>query len=226
LSKEAHLIGITPILNPRYLFDEVDDTLHAHADLFDKGTMLLMPSVKANRDAVELASDFSVLLGATPHFADAVEHDSLAAMTEGLPGLLAVASFYMLSRSRGWNDAQRLTNPSFGRLTHQLFDTHPDDLRDLWLNNRDNLLRQVDDLLTTLQTFRGLLAKADRDALEAALIQSSDAYSAWINRRHSAKWEDDSGQSKAPSFASTMMSGLMGGLLSKRLQGRKNGEDE
>lgn len=225
LPKEAHLVGITPIVNPQYLFGEPDTTLHAHADFFDKGSMLLMPSATCIREAVELATDFSALLGATVHFMDPAEHDGLVAATEGLPALLGVAAFTMLARNPGWGDIQRLTNPDFGRLTHHLFDTHPDDLRDLWLNNRDSLVHYLDTMLETLQAFRHALAAGDRDALEAGLGEAADSYSAWINRRHNNKWDDSAGQSKGPSAGEMIMSGLMGGYLSKRLRGQKDDQE-
>lgn len=224
LRPETHLVGITPILNPKYLFDGLDDTLHAQADLFDNGNMLLMPSVTCIKEAVELASDFSTLLGAKPHFVDSVEHDSLVAVTEGLPSLVGLAVFYMMMKSGGWNDTQRLTNPTFGRLTHQLYDTHPDDLRDSWLLNRDNLVRQIDDLMGTLQTFRNLLAQNDKVALESALIEASDIYSAWINRRFNAKWDEKETAASSQSIGNMLMTGFMGSFLSRRITGDKNGD--
>lgn len=227
LPKEVHMVGITPILNPAYLFDGLDDTLHAKADLFDNGNMLLMPTASSIKDAVELAADFSTLLGSTPHFFDPGEHDSLMALTEGLPALLGFVSFYMMSNRHGWNDAQRLTNPGFGRFTRPLYDTHPDDLRDVWLNNRENMVRGLDETLLALKSFRDVLATSDQAALEAALVEASDSYSGWINRRHNAKWEDGGkDETKGMSLGNMVMSGLMGGFLSRRFQGGKNGNDE
>jgi prephenate dehydrogenase len=225
LSGETHMVGLTPILNPKYLFDGVDDTQYAREDLFDKGTMLLMPGVTANKDAVELASDFSTLLGATPHFLDPAEHDGLIALTEGMPALLGVTAFYMMQHNRGWNDIQRLTNPSFGLLTHHLFDTHPDDLRDSWLNNRDNLLRSLNELLERLGTFRDLLVRNDQPAIESALVSVSEEYSHWINRRHNARW-DETSSTQAPSMGQFMLGNMMGGMLGKRFSRDKNGDKD
>lgn len=223
LNPDVHMVGVAPILNPKYLFDGLDDTLHAQADLFDKGNMLLMPGPSCVKEAVELAADFSTIIGSTPHFFDPAEHDSLVAMTDGLPALLGLVSFYSMSKTAGWGDAQRLTNPSFGRLTRHLYDTHPDDLRDNWLHNRDNMLRQLDSLIGSLQDFRSILAQNDRDALEAALSEAGETYSAWINRRSSGKWDEDQGTEPTTSIGSSMMTGLFGGYLTKRLQGGKNG---
>jgi prephenate dehydrogenase len=225
LRPESHMIGITPILNPYYLFEGLDDTQYAREDLFDKGTMLLMPGVSADKDAVELASDFSTLLGSTPHFLDPAEHDGLIAMTEGLPALLGIAAFYLLQHNRGWGDIQRLTNPAFGLLTHHLYDTHPDDLRDTWLNNRDNLLRVLDELTGVLRSFREILAEGNQAALESALVSTSEEYSQWINRRHNARWDEGAG-SQTPSVGQFMLGSMMGSLLGKRLSRDKNGDKD
>jgi len=225
LPAEAHLVHMTPVVNARYLFEGLDDGAHAAEDLFDGSSMMLMPAPDCSRAAVELASDFSTLLGATVHFMDPAEHDSLVAATVDLPALLGVAGFHSLSHSAGWNDLQRLTNPPFGRLTQPLFDVHPDDLRDQWLHNREALLRRLDALLDTLQQTRAALAETDRDALEAMLTGASDEYSAWINRRNRNQWDADEREARGPSPSSMLVSGLMGDFLSRRLRGDNHNKD-
>lgn len=219
LHPDAHLVGVTPIFNPAYLFEGLDDPAHAREDLFDKGYMLVMPSATCIREAVELATDFSALLGADVHFLDPVEHDALMAATDALPALLGVALFWSLARSPGWDDLRRLTNPRFGRMTHMLFDTHPDDLRDTWLNNRDDLLRYTDQLIEGLEAMRDVIRSGDRSAVEAALVEAADDYSLWINRRFTGKWQDDDRRGAMPSPTESIMTGLLGGQLAKRLRG-------
>lgn len=226
LSKEVYMVGMTPIVNPKYLHDGLDDTLHAAGDLFDKGSMLVMPSPKSAKEAVELAIDFAGILGAAPHFYDPAEHDGIVALTEGIPALLGLASFYMASHSQGWTDAQRVTNPSFGRLTHHLFDTHPDDLRDLLIQDSESIVRQADDLINTLKGLRDILARKDQNAVEAALDEASEAYNRWINKRTNGKWDDTKDEVSGSSFAGNLMTGLMGGYFAKRLQGGKNGDEK
>ncbi|MBA3873472.1 MAG: prephenate dehydrogenase/arogenate dehydrogenase family protein [Chloroflexota bacterium] len=226
LSKEVYMVGMTPVINPKYLHDGLDDTLHAAADLFDKGSMLVMPGPGCAKEAVELAIDFASLLGASPHFYDPVEHDGIIGLTEGIPALLGLASFYTATHSSGWVDAQRVTNPAFGRLTHHLYDTHPDDLRDLLLQNSENIVRKTDELMSTLQSLRDILARKDQDALEAALENAADAYNVWINRRSNGKWDDSKDEVNGASFAGNMMTGLMGGFLANRFKGGKNGDEK
>jgi prephenate dehydrogenase len=216
----VHMIGVMPIVNPKYLYTGLDESDDAAEDLFDQGALLLMPDVRANSDALQLASDFALVLGATPHFVDPVEYDGLAAATEGLPALLGVAMFRMLARSQGWNDAQRAGNPALGQLTHHLRDTHPDDLRDLLLFNRENTARYLSDLIDVLDGMRDTLLRNDRDALEATLIEAADTYQAWLRKRSSGRWEDK-GEGSGTSAGESLMSGLLGGYLARRLRGDK-----
>lgn len=214
-NEETHLVGVTAIVNPKYLFDGADDALHAQADLFDKGRLLLMPSPGCVKEAVELASDFAGIIGAEPQFYDPAEHDSLTAGTELLPALLGVAAFHSLYKGHGWTDKQKLTNPAFGRLTHRLFDTHPDDLRDAFLHNRADLVRQLDGLMSTLGEFRTALNSGDSYALEAALVDAANEYDGWINRRFSGKWEEDT-LPKAEPVSNMLLGNFLGGFFNKK----------
>jgi prephenate dehydrogenase len=224
LSKEHYLVGMTPVINPAYFFDASDETEKASVDYFDQGTMLLMPSANCAREAVELAADFSKVLGALPHFLDPAEHDGLVAGTEAIPALLGVAAFYMMSKSRGWEDMQRATNPNFAWLTHHLRDQHPDDLRDLLLNNRQNITRYVDEMIEALQGVRSVLQDNDRAALETLLINSAETYQAWLNRRYSGRWEGSETRTSRPPTSELFLSGMMGGFLARKLTGKRGSD--
>jgi prephenate dehydrogenase len=224
LPSEVYMVGVTLVCNPQHLLNSVDDTSNAKEDMFDKGMAMLMPGISCAKEAVELASDFAELLGAKTHFMDPAEHDGLVAAMEGIPAVLGVMFYHMISQSAGWGDGQRLTNPSFGYLTHHLFDTHPDDLRDLVLNNRENTLRYLDEMMNTLRTFRQVLAQNDRNAVEAALVDTALDYEKWTNRRHKNEWDEKDAVSKATSTAGDIMSNLFGTVLAKRIRGGKDDE--
>lgn len=226
LKADAYAVDVSPIINPKYLFDGTDDIEHAASDFFDNGHMLLMPHLQVPKEAIELASDFAELLGAVPHFADPAEFDVWAAATEGLPAALGIAAFYALQKRGDWGDARRAGNPSFGRLTHHLFDAHPDDVRDLLLNNRDNVVRQLDSALETLHTLRDILAQNDQKALEGLLIDSAQTYQEWIARRQKGEWDDKDKSGKRESSGEIFMSGLFGSAVTKRLRGDKKSEDD
>lgn len=222
LTEEHHLIGFTPIVNSEYMFEHNHSTEKASDDYFHNSTIYLTPSVSSIKEAVDLAVNFSIILGGKPHFLDPAEHDSLSTLTEELPQLLSVATYYTLMQHNAWGDAQRLTNPAFNVLTRYLFTHHPDALRDEWMENSDNLTRAIDDLILTLQDIRGRIAEKDQDGIEAFLIQASDEYQGWINKRHSGDWDDTLRPNV--NVQSTIASNLFGGSLSKRLFG--SGDDD
>jgi prephenate dehydrogenase len=220
LPEHAHAVGVMPILNAKYLFDGRDAADFAAADLFDKGAWLVAPGANSASDAVELASDFGLLLGAVPLFVDPVELDSWSVAVELMPALIGFGAFYTLLRSDHWQDAQRAGNPAFGRLTHHLYDLHPDDLRDLLLTpgQRLSLVQHMDRLIDTLTQLRGAVAKGDKAALEAALVESSEQYNVWVNRRVKGDWDEGKGRVDQPSRSDMLMSGLFGTALAKRFK--------
>lgn len=210
LSGDAHIVCAAPIVNPEYLFDGTDETARATEDYFDKGLMLVMPSAGCIKDAVNLASDFARILGAMPNFYDPAEYDALTAGTETLPSLLGMVMFHTLSQNQGWGDFQRLTNPAFGALTRTLFDTHSSDLRDLWLDSDESLIRHIDTLIETLRAFRVLIATRDVPALENALETASARYETWVNRRMTNNWQDAPVDPQLPTMGS-----IMGGMFGR-----------
>lgn len=220
LNKDAHMLGLTPIVNVAYLFDNVDETERATADLFDKGVMLVIPSVNCIPEAIDLGSDLAQILGANAQFFDVEENDSLIAATDHLPALLGLAYYHTLQQSQGWGDMQRLTNPAFGALTHTLFDTHPDDLRDEWRQSRAVLVQQLDGLMRTLKSLRQALAEDDRDTLEAVTGAASSSYEEWYNRRRKNQWEREMAK---PSDRPDLMSSLFGSFIGGRL---RRGQDK
>lgn len=222
LPEDVYMVGGTAILNPAYLFDGVDDTEHASADLLDKGGLLIMPTVDTVPEAVELISDLGSLIGTTIRYADPIEHDGWAAATEGLPAAVGLAAFYMLTKTGAWKDAQQQGNPNFARLMHGLYDQHPDDLRDLLINNRENIVRQMDGLIEALKAVRETLAQNDRDALEATIGETTDAAHLWVVHRRDNKWDGGANSIPKPDMSSITTNLLFGSAIAKRFRGDKD----
>ncbi len=222
---ESHQVGVTAVLNAAYLFDGRDDPRHAAAELFEGGNMLLSPSASAHPDAVELATDFAAVLGAPPRFVDPYEHDGWMGVVELLPVMLGVTGFMAARSTVGWDDAQRTGNPNFGKLTHILADAHPDDIRELLLNDRDAALRVIDAELAVLEEFRQVIAANDAHALAEALDGAFDAYNDWLARRTINSWGDNDEKKQRTSPVDAVMGGFLGGYLARRLRGGKDDED-
>jgi prephenate dehydrogenase len=223
---EAHLVSVTAVLNAAYLFDGRDDPRHAAADLFDKGSLMLSPSATAHPDAVELASDFAVVLGSAPRFVDPYEHDGWMGAVELLPALLGITGFLAARATLGWDDAQRAGNPNFGRLTHALADAHPDDMRELLLQDRDAALRVIDAEMAVLAEFRQALAARDTHGLAEAIEGAFAAYDEWLGRRMLNEWGDRDNNDKARlSPTDAVLSSFLGGYLARKLRGGRQDDE-
>ncbi|MCA9883014.1 MAG: prephenate dehydrogenase [Anaerolineae bacterium] len=221
LSEEQHLVGITPILNPKHLFDNDNSLQNATEDLFDNSAILLSPAANCIKAAVDLAFNFASIVGSKPRFLDPLEHDAVLGMTESLPRLVGVVLFQTLMEHPNWQDMGWFTNPGFAALTRPLFDIHPDALRDELLNNSEAMTRGLDQLIQALQAYRSLLGEQDRDSIEAALIAASDHYEKWVNARHKANWDENA---KMPEVdrSQSILNTLFGSMIGNRLGSKKD----
>lgn len=224
LGSDHHWIGFTPVINAAYMLEHQLGAEYASDDYFHESSIFLTPSVSSIKEAIDLAVNFSAILGGKPHFLDPTEHDSLTTLTEEIPQLLSVAAYATAMQHNAWQDARRLTNPPFNILTRYLLTHHPDALRDEWLENSEALVRAIDELMLTLKEVREHIAAQDAAAIEAFLIAASDDYQEWINRRHKGDWEERS--SSKVQFENTIAGSLLGGALSKRLFGSRNDQDK
>ena len=217
LSDEHHVIGLTPVINAEYMLEHQLSPEFACDDYFYESVIYLTPSVTSMKEAIDLAANFSAILGGKPHFLDPVEHDSLTTITEEIPQVLSLAAYTTAMQHSAWSDVQRLTNPSFNILTRYLLTHHPDALRDEWLENSESLTRAIDELVSTLIEVRERIAAKDQSALEAFLIAASDDYQEWINRRHKGNWDEV--PDNRVQYGNTISGTLLGGSLTKRLFG-------
>lgn len=221
LTSGLHMIGMTPILNPNYLFDTKETVEDAEEDLFDDSAILLTPSASAVKEAVDLAFNFATILGSKPRFLDPFEHDTLLAQTVQLPRVLGTMLFYNLAQQSSWDDTKWLTNPDFGALTRPLYDIHPDALRDEFFQNREVLGRMLDGYIATLSQFREALRDDKPDTVEAVLVDAAKIYEDWINSRHRADW-DAASRGAEPKVGNTLLQGMLGGAIADRIMGNKD----
>ncbi len=221
---EHHMIGFTAVTSSEYMLEHQLGPEFASDDYFHESTIYLTPSVSCDREAVELAVNFSAILGGKPHFLDPAEHDSLTTITEEMPQVLSVVAYSAAMNHNAWQDAQKLTNPPFNVLTRYLLTHHPDALRDEWLANAENLTRAIDDTIVTLQALRASIAEGDEAAVESFLIAASDEYQQWINRRHKGEWDDKA--SSRVDFDTSVAGTLFGGSIARRFFGGSKDNDK
>ncbi len=210
--KRGHYVGVVPVLSAAFLNDGRDEPETATPDLFRNSIFCLMPSVKADPQAVETAVNFGRLLGASPYFVDPMEYDALAQGVETLPGLAAAALFGALQKSAGWRDMLRFANSTFALTTQPL--QYGTDITTLALNDKAATLRWLDAYLQELTDIRRLVAMGDREMLDLALGNLLVQREKWLREREENAW---GGGDDTPADSPTMGDQLLGGWLSGKL---------
>jgi prephenate dehydrogenase len=212
--KRGHYVGVVPVLSATYLNDGRTDVEAATADLFRESVFCLMPSPRADPQAVETAVNFGRLLGATPYFVDPMEYDSLAQGIETLPGLMAAALFGALQKSTGWRDMLRFANSSFALSTQPL--QQGTDITSLALNDKAAALRWLDAVLQELTAIRRMIYDGDREMIDLSLGNLLIQREKWLKERGENNWVEVVGTPiDRPSVGEQFLGGWLGGKLKK-----------
>lgn len=209
--QRGHYVGAVPVLASAWLADGRADIETARADLFKNSIFCLMPSARADPQAVETAVNFGRLLGAVPYFLDPSEYDSLIQGVETVPGLMAAAMFNAIHKASGWRDMLRFAGLPFALTTLPL--RASDDIAFQALNNRTATLRWLDALIKELTEVRRWVYEGESELLAAMLDELNAQRQRWLRERAENDWaEIKSPEIERPSFSEQML----GGLISRR----------
>ncbi len=212
-------IGLTPAINPDYLHGTEVGVRAAHADLFERGLMVVDAPLGTPEDVFNLAMNFVTFLGAVPLLMDTAEADGIFASMHFLPQLTAAALLDTTVDKPGWHEARKLGGQAYASVTAGLA-YHEDvaSLRDAVLEDHDNVVRLLNSLITSLIHLRDEIEDQDRDALASRLENALNGRNRWLNERFAADWSKrDSQPMDVPSFSNR----LFGDLLRDRSKPRK-----
>lgn len=210
LPEHRHYVGLTPLLNSAYLHSNDLGIKAAHADLFQDGLMAIAAPPRTDPAALQLASDLTRLLGATPLFSDLLEVDGLTAATHLLPQLMAAALLNATIDQPGWREGRKFAGSAYAKSTAaavQSWDANS--LAAAALSNRNNALRVLDGAIAALYDIRNDLEAQDESALEALLKRAYSGRQAWWKGRQSKEWMHED----IPGAEMPTMSGMVGRLF-------------
>lgn len=217
---EAHLpdsvsfIGTDPII-----FPDGQGVGAATPDLFLDALWCMCPATNAAEEAVKLISDMIYLLGAKPYFLDPFEHDGLTAGVGHLPLVLSAALLRVTFGATTWKELRKVTGAPYEAITllpsnDALF------YRDIFLHNRDNVLRWLDLYAEELSSFKELVAAGDAEALSEAFDKAIDARILWMEQRKEGYPDIVAEKAELPSMGG-FMSNLFGLGAFRRKQERR-----
>ena len=136
----------------------------ADGTLFDGKPYCVVPSVGAKETAVNAVIGLADLVGATPLFMDAAEHDSYVAAISHLPLVVSTALFSLARESAAWPEMSRLASSGFRDVT-RLASGSPEMSEDICRTNRENVVHWLDRMVAELRKYRRLVEGDDEEAL-------------------------------------------------------------
>lgn len=189
LSTENYFVAWTPSLNAAYLRETNLGLDAAHADLFQNSLIYITAPLGTPGQALKLASDLTTLVGATPMFADPYEVDGLIAANHLLPALTAAALFNTIQDQPGWREGKRLAGKTLAEASAPIL--HPNEREAFGqaaLLNQENVLRMIDNYITSLMSLRELIKEQNAKELQTMLKHALEGKQEWLRERQEAPW--------------------------------------
>lgn len=191
---DRYYIGLTPAINPTYLYEPGSGLEAAHPDLFQGSVVGLVCPPGTPSEAINLAADLVNLLGSAPFFADLLEVDGLAASTNILPQLLSAALLDVTLGRPGWMEARKLAGKAYAEVSLPVLQTWDgQSLGVAALLNGENVVRMLDEVLASLESIRQQIADQDAEALERRLVVLRSGREQWGIQRLNGDWPEDRG---------------------------------
>jgi prephenate dehydrogenase len=185
----CYYIGLTPVLNPAYLLQNKTGLEAAHPDLFQNSLMGIIAAPSANAETIKLATDLTQLLGASPFFVDPAEIDGLMASTHLFPQLLSAALVNITIDQPGWRESRKVAGRAFAEATIPIDHLdEPGSLNTSILENSENMVRILEDAITTLQWMRDEISSGKADNLEKLLANARQGRKKWWAERATGDW--------------------------------------
>lgn len=190
MPEERYYVSMVPTLNPDCLHPTEKGIDAARDDLFKNSLMAVTSMPHTHPDALKLACDMGVLMGALPFFADAHEFDGLNASSGLLPSLISAAYVNALTRQTGWREGRKLAGQAFYEASLQL-DSIPE--REKYgmtaMMNSENTIRVLDNLLASLTEMRSYLAANDQEGLQTFIEEAHTSRKEWLRHRKNNDWD-------------------------------------
>ena len=142
----------------------------AEATLFQGKPYGIVPSVHAKESAVNTIVGLTELIGATPVFMDAEEHDSYVAAVSHLPLVLSTALFSLAHDSAAWPEMSQLASSGFRDVT-RLASGNPEMSEDICRTNQENVVHWLDRMIAEMRKYRQLIQGDDDEALFKAFAR-------------------------------------------------------
>jgi len=187
----------------------------AQADLFEGATYCIVPGKNADPNAVAVVTKMSETIGAKPYFIDSLEHDSYVAAVSHLPLILSTVLVKLNADNPSWPEISKLASNGF-RDVSRLASGNPEMSRDICLTNQEGLVYWIDQFISELTAFKGLVQDGGEKTLGRAFDSAWEARDRWLQNKITAPSSNQ--MVDIPTTAETMGGMLMGDRAAGRIK--------
>ena len=192
----------------------------ADADLFRGAYYVLTPADDTDADAYQRLHRLVMSIGARVISLDAVAHDEAVAAISHVPHVAASALTNLAAqRAQGGSDVLRLAAGGFKDMT-RIAAGSPDLWTGICLDNREAVVRGLDELGAQLSEFAGLVRAHDREGVRAWLARAAD-----VRRSLPARWVPASERLRELTVAMTDRPGAVSAITQAAARAGCNIED-
>jgi prephenate dehydrogenase len=211
-------IGLTPAINPEYLHGTEFGVKAARADLFEHGLMVVNAPYGTPANVFNLAMELVHLMGAMPLLMDTLEADGIFSAMHVLPQLAAAALLDATLDKPGWQEARKLAGRPYASVTAGVaYHDDVDSLGETALENRENIVRLLNNYISALIRLRDDIDASDRGAVTARLEEALQGRTRWFDERIAAEWLKGEAQPiDAPAFGDRVNQMLFGSMVGDR----------
>ncbi len=196
----------------------------AEADLFEGKVYCVVPSPKADRNAVADVTTLVEAVGAKPYFISVDEHDSFVAAASHLPFVLSTALVSCMSKSPNWEDIAQLASSGFRDIS-RLASGDPIMHRDICVSNPGPIVAWIDNFIRELHEFRMILdAETTPDSAEVGSVfeQANQERAKWMAGAVTPASRDYSPHREIPSFSEMFLGTKAHQMLAGQLRDRRD----
>jgi prephenate dehydrogenase len=163
----SHFVGCHPVAGTEH-----SGAANALPDLFEGQLCILTPTPATDRTALERIRVLWEGLGMRVEIMQATDHDRLLGLVSHLPHVVAYALINAIESARVAGRDPLAYSGGGLRDTTRIASSHPGMWRDIFLDNRAEVLRTIDEFRDELDRLRDSIERQDDSSLEAALERS------------------------------------------------------
>lgn len=217
LGTQAYFVGGHPLSNMLDLTTAADDAVPS-ADLFSEAPYCILPTMRANNESLNRVIRLVEILGAKPLFIDTLEHDSFVAAASQLPVAASATLLQVTAGGPTWQDMSVFAGAQFSSVSEPMADD-PQLLAAGMLQNRQALLRWIDQYMYALSDLRDTITQGDLAALTDVLQRAHTSQAGHAHRTE--KEAELHNELRQAIGEANPMRGLMGGYLSEKIFRKK-----